>query len=149
MEGRQVLALSKDEAIRLDAILISIHRARRRFAFASRHAFFEAQILGVDKLPHGAKSTLSPRSAHSATRPHSVKSPPFVRCKTHSRSPEIASACDSPSCPAQCGPTGQGQATAEEPYGSSRATARITGPVAQRTGDHAIGLSTKTEPCQA
>jgi hypothetical protein len=32
MEGRQVLALS---AIRLDAILISIHRARRRFAFAS------------------------------------------------------------------------------------------------------------------
>jgi hypothetical protein len=57
--------VDKDKAVRLDAILIpdplrSPPRYVRTIAFASRHAFFEAQLLGVHKLPDRAVIDLQP-----------------------------------------------------------------------------------------
>ncbi len=86
----------KDQTLRLDRSLLLYPLCApagdvRTIALAGDHAFFEAQILGVDELPDRPVIDLQPALCKFGHKPRKVKSLALVRSSNQSRySPEIA-----------------------------------------------------------
>ena len=88
--------IDEDQPLRFDAILIfcpldAPTRHVGTIAFASHHAFFDAELLGMDKLPHRAIVDLQSALAKLGNEPGNVKSLALIRCDNQAAcSPEIA-----------------------------------------------------------